>query len=161
VAKDEVVIVAGVFAYPRQYLELSAYVCQPGRSFRAGITYMGFYTDRMIKPAIARIRYREDQVRFTQAEAAARRTGPETSQLVASVIAASLRTGAFREGTFGQVFLLSPTGDPETIHLTRPILNNTVSRSGKTCAWTQNQRYLHLSALLAPGNNVTSDLATT
>jgi len=52
------------------------------RSFRAGITYMGFYTQGMIKPEIARIRHREDEVRFTQAEAAARRAGPETDQLV-------------------------------------------------------------------------------
>jgi hypothetical protein len=128
--------------------------------FPAGITYMGFYADGMIKPEIARIRHREDRVRFTQAEAAARRTGPETSLLVASVIAASLRTGAFREGTFGQMFLLSPTGDPETIHLARPILNDAVSRSGRTCAWTQGQRYLHLSALVKPGIKVTSDRTT-
>ena len=70
----------------------------------------------------------------------------------ARVIAASLRAGAWQEGTRGQVFLLSGADDPETIRLARPILNDTVSaRSGKTVAWTQAQRYLHLSALLAPG----------
>lgn len=154
-------IVAGLFAYPRQYLELSAYACQPGRSFRAGITYMGFYTEGMIKPEIARIRHQEDGVRFTHAEAVARRAGPETDQLVARVIAASLRTGAWQEGTRGQVFLLSGADDPATIHLAHPILNDTVSAgSGKRVAWTQAQRYLHLSALLAPGLKVTSDLAT-
>jgi hypothetical protein len=161
-AADEVVIVAGLFAYPRQYLELSAYACQPGRSFRAGITYMGFYAQGMIKPEIARIRHREDEVRFTRAETAARRAGLETDQLVARVIAASLRTGAWQEGTRGQVFLLSGADERETIHLAHPILNDTVSaRSGKTIAWTQAQRYLHLAALLAPGVKVTSDLAAT
>lgn len=59
------------------------------------------------------------------------------------------------------MFLLSGADDPQTIHLAHPILNDTVSaRSGKTVAWTQGQRYLHLSALLAPGVKVTSDLAT-
>lgn len=160
VDNDDVVVVAARFAYP-EYLKDSVYICQAGRSFREGLTHMGFYADAAIQTHVALIRYREDHIMFTLDEATSRNAGSTTDRLIGGIIETALRVGPREAGTQYQVFLLSGPEDPETIHLAQPIVNNTISESGRSEAWTRGQRYISLASLTqqsAP--TVTSDLTT-
>ncbi len=158
VDSDDVVVVAARFAYP-EYLKRSVYVCQPERAFRDGLTHMGFYANGAIQPHVPRIRYREDLVTFTRQEAAARQAGSDTDRLVGEAIEMLLADGPREEGKQYQVFLLAGPEDPDTVHLARPIANDTVAESGRPWAWTMGQRYASLADLTRPGVTVTSDLA--
>ena len=79
---EDVLVVAAGFAYQRQYLAVSAYACQPSRSFRE-VARIAFYADGAIRQHVARIRYRELHVRFSEQEAATRRVGSAVDQRVA------------------------------------------------------------------------------
>ena len=92
---DEVVVVAARNAYP-EYLRRSVYVCQPNRSFRDGLTRMGFYANGAIQRPLPRIRYREDLVTFTRQEAAARRSGSAVDRQIGEVIELLLADGPAR-----------------------------------------------------------------
>jgi len=98
---------------------------------------MGFYADAAIQPRVARIRHREDHIIFSHHEAASRKAGPATDQMVAGIIESTLQFGPRETGAQYQVFLLSGPEDPETIHLAQPIVNDTISGSGRTAAWTR------------------------
>jgi hypothetical protein len=158
VDSDEVVVVAARFAYP-EYLRRSVYVCQAKRTFRDGLTHMGFYANGAIQRHVASIRHQEDLVTFSRQEAASRRSGSETDRQVGEVIELLLADGPREEGEQYQVFLLSGPEDPDTIRLDRPITNDTVTESGRPWAWTLNQRYVSLTDLTRPGVTVTSQLA--
>ena len=58
---DDTVIVAARQAYD-EYLRYSAYICQPDRSFRPGLTHMGFYRHKQIEPLIPAIIARRDDI---------------------------------------------------------------------------------------------------
>lgn len=154
---DDVVVVAAREAYP-EYLRHSAYVCQPGRSFREGLTHMGFYTHGAIQPEVPRIRFREDDVLFTPAKVERRREGEEHDRRVAELIEVLLREGPRQQGEASQVFLLTPPDDPDTIPLEHKIVNDTVAASGRTWAWTMDQCYVSMTRLTAPDVSRTSDL---
>jgi hypothetical protein len=154
---DDVVVVAARFAYP-EYLKRSVYVCQSERAFRGGLTHMGFYANSAIQVHLPRIRYREDLVTFTREEAAARQVGSDTDRLVGQVIETLLDDGPREEGKQYQVFLLSGPEDPDTVRLTQPITNDTVTESGRPWAWTMGQRYVSLAELTRSGVTVTSQL---
>lgn len=158
VDNDDVVVVAARFAYP-EYLEHGFYICQAGRAFRAGLTHMGFYAEAAIQICVARIRYREDNVLFTLGEAAVRKIESDVDRLVGNAIEISLANGSREPEARYQVFLLSGAQAPDTIHLSQPIVNDTISASGKTWAWTIGQRYTSTTNLVKPGLKVTSDLA--
>jgi hypothetical protein len=157
---DEVVVVAARNAYP-EYLRRSVYVCQPNRSFRDGLTRMGFYANGAIQRPLPRIRYREDLVTFTRQEAAARRSGSAVDRQIGEVIELLLADGPREEGKQYEVFLLAGPEDPDTPRLDRPIINDTVSKSGRPIAWTRGQRYVCLADLTRPGVTVTSQLGAT
>jgi hypothetical protein len=159
VDNDDVVVVAARFAYP-EYLKQGIYVCQAGRAFRAGLTHMGFYANAAIQTYVPRIRHREDYVLFTLDEAASRKTGSGTDQLIGNAIETALTDGTREPDARYQVFLLSEPQDPATIRLLNPVANDTVSASGKPWAWTIGQRYVSLADLTRPGITVTSNLAT-
>jgi hypothetical protein len=154
---DVVIVPAGPLAYP-EYLKHHWYVCQGGRAFRPHITHIGFYANGAIQPHLARIRYREDGVTFTHDEVARRQAGSGTDQAIGQIIASSLRNRARDIGMTLQVFLLSPLNDRETVHLARPILNDSATASGRRIAWARNQRYSSVARLTAPGVKVTSQL---
>ena len=157
VDSDEVVVVAARNAYP-EYLRRSVYVCQPRRSFRDGLTRMGFYAKGAIQRHLPRIRYREDLVTFSRQEAAARRSGSSVDRQIGEVIELLLADGPREEGVQYQVFLLSGPEDPDTILLDRPIINDTVTESGRRFAFVLGQRYVSLCDLTRPGVTVTSQL---
>jgi hypothetical protein len=52
---DDTVVVAARVAWP-EYQRFAAYVCQPNRSFRVGLTHLGFYAHGAIQPLVPRIR---------------------------------------------------------------------------------------------------------
>ena len=140
---ENTVIVAARSAYP-QYLRHGAYVCAPGRRFRQGIQYLGFYTEKEIKPEVARIQHIQPVVSITPAGVASlREAGDSTSQRLAVVAEGFLSAPEpARDGDF-QIILLSPPDSPETVLLAAP-----VPHLGRH-AWTQNQRYVRLEQLRA------------
>lgn len=156
---DDVVIVAARFAYP-EYHTLAAYVCQPGRAFRDGLTHLGFYANGAIQPFVPRIQHRRDLVPFTHDHAAVLAARSPADQRVGAVIMAHLRDGTREVGQQYQVFLLSDPGGEDTVRLAHRIDNDARSGNGRSRAWTMGQRYVALSDLTAPGVRVTSDLGS-
>lgn len=139
--REEVVIVAAGWAYGF-YRDTGAYVCQSGRTFRPGLTHLGFYRAKQIEPEIARIVYHEDNVLFTRAEIAARRAqGSPDRQRLADLIEGGLTSGTHVDGAVHQVFLLSRIGDPETITLDQPVQHTTPG------PWLRRHRYAYLQDL--------------
>jgi hypothetical protein len=153
----DVVIVAARLAYP-EYSQHNAYVCQPNRSFREGLTHLGFYTDSAIRPEVPRIRWREEAVPFTKTEADRRRGGNEFDKRIAELIDTLPRVSSRQEGSEYQVFLLSAPDSPDTVRLQAPIVNDQRSAAGQLVAWTMGQRYVSLEALRRPETRSTSDL---
>lgn len=158
VDNDDVVVVAARFAYP-EYLTRGLYICQAERAFRDGLTHMAFYAHSAIQTHVPKIRYRQDLVTFSHDEVAARQAGSDVDRDIGAAIEVDLKEGTREEGKQYQVFLLSaPEHDPETVHLDRPIENDTRTDSGRPWAWTFGQRYASLDGLTRPGVAVTSDL---
>jgi hypothetical protein len=154
---DDVVVVAARNAYP-EYLEQASYVCQPGRGFREGLSYLGFYTKGAIQPEVPRILHREDAVPFSTEEAERRRNGGPTDQRIAELIDELVSNGSRQPSESYQMFLLSPAEDAETLNLDGPVINDTLASSGRPWAWTLQQRYVSSSQLTSPGVRRTSDL---
>lgn len=154
---DDTVVVAAAVAYG-EYLQHHAYVCQPGRSFRQGLTHMGFYAHTAIQREIPRIEYWEDHVEFTSTEANLRRAGNETDRRLADLIEDLLTAGSREEGQILKVFLLSDPTGAATVLLDAPVANDTTSASGRPWPFTLGQRYTSIRALTAPGTKTTSDL---
>lgn len=105
-------------AWP-EYGEFKAYVCQANRSFKP-VDYLAFYHGNKIHELVPKILHSQECV--------------------------EMRKG-LHEGKTYKVLLLSHPDSPETIRLDGPIVNDLVSTSGRPTAFTQNQRYVELSAL--------------
>lgn len=151
---DDTVVVAARVAWP-EYQRFSAYICQPDRSFRDGLSHLGFYAQQAIQPSIAKIRAHHPNVMFTVEEAEARRAGGDeaTAALIETLLAEGLRT----EGEAYGVLHLSGVDDAETVTLKAPVANDTTTiTTGKPWAWTFGQRYTRLDSLRRA--KVTSDL---
>jgi hypothetical protein len=157
---DDVVVVAARFAYP-EYLQHRVYVCQPNRSFRDGLTHLGFYAESAIQAMVPRILRRVASIAFTTQEVTRLRSGDHLDSLIADAIETLLANGSRPEGGEHGVFLLSGPDDPETILLEALIINDTTTASGNPWAWTMGQRYVSLARLTSPGVKATSDLQVT
>ena len=144
---EDTVVVAARYAYP-EYLTTAAYVCQLGRSFRSGLTHMGFYREGAIQLHVPAIRERRSEVVWTHEHATKLRASENPlDQHLATVIERLLNEQEREEGEVYQVFLLSAADDTDTYRLQRPIRNTAVDAKGKTTAWTMGQRYVRLQAL--------------
>ncbi len=143
---DDTVVVAARRAYD-DYLRYSAYICQPGRSFKPGLTHLGFYRLGQIEPLVPAIRERIDNVTIDRSH-----DGP-----LGSLLERLIEDGAKDEGGTNQIFLLSPPDDEATRQLTKPIENTTLTTSGRKWAWTLGQRYVSLEALTS-GVETTGEL---
>jgi hypothetical protein len=142
---DVLVVPAGRNAF-HDYQHLSAYTCQPTRSFR-DVERMGFYNRGQIEPFFPHIRYRRMNIHWTLASAAAlRETGAPLDAEVADLIERTLAdpTDPRVEGWYYQVFLLTPDDDPRTLRLAQPVKHHT---HGRGSAWTMGQRYASEEAL--------------
>lgn len=143
---DDTVVVAARAAWP-EYQRTSAYVCQPDRAFRDGLTHFGFYAQAAIQPLVPRIRAHLIAVPFTRAEAQARRKTGERE--VGHLIDQLLDDGSRIDGDKYDVLLLTGPADPDTAALPQPILNDTLAASGRPWAWTLRQRYTRLDRLIS------------
>lgn len=154
----DVVVVAARFAWD-EYQDHGVYICQPDRSFRPGLTHMGFYAHGAIQPKIAKIldqrpqpfTFDDDTVKDLQA-------GGAIEQRIADAIQVSLTGGTRSSGQPYRVFVLSHPDDSETVTLAATIANTTKAASGRPFAWTMGQRYTRLSALTKPGITTTTEL---
>lgn len=152
---DDTVIVAARFAWS-EYKKIGAYICQPDRSFRAGLTHFGFYSDGEIQYLTPRIRKHYLSVVFTRTEADKRRGDGDGE--IADLIEQSLDDlgdGRADGDSFG-VVLLSGPDHPDTIKLQAPIVNDVKASTGRGWAWTLGQRYTRLDRLQKA--TTTSDL---
>jgi hypothetical protein len=155
--EEDTVVVAARHAYP-EYKELAAYICQPGRPFRDGVSRMGFYYGGAIQPEIPRIRHRRDNVIFSAENAdLLGRTKDPIDRELGGLVEHMLSGGERTAGRSYQVFLLSPAEDSATLHLARPVKNTTKDHKGKTWAWTLGQRYTQ-SSLLSRSPATTTEL---
>jgi hypothetical protein len=141
---DDTVVVAARDAWP-EYQWTHAYVWQPDKPFRVGLTHLGFYADKAIQPLVPRILQSLPSVPFTRGEAKARRAhgAPEVGDLIDQLLDAGSRT----EGNSHGVLLLTGPSDPDTVRLAQPVQNDTVTASGRNCAWTRSRRYTQLARL--------------
>lgn len=151
---DDTVIVAARRAWP-EYLETGAYICQPGRSFREGLTHLGFYANGAIQTLIPRIRGHHPSLQLTVDEAA--RLRGEGDGVVADLLEKLIDQGTRAEGESYGIFLLSRPGENETVKLDEPIANDKKLESGANWAWTLSQRYTELERLRS-GARLTSQL---
>lgn len=154
----DTVIVAARFGWD-EYREHGVYICQPERSFRPGLTHMGFYAHGAIQTTVAKILdQRPESITFDSATVEALRTGSPIHLRIADAIEASLEGGTRSEGQPFRVFVLSRNSGEGSVELAGPIANTTKALSGRTFAWTMSQRYTRLTALTTPGIATTSDL---
>ncbi|HET7511062.1 MAG TPA: hypothetical protein VFJ65_12530 [Solirubrobacterales bacterium] len=144
----DTVVVAANLARP-EFQSLGAYICQPKRSFRDGIEYLGFYTERTIFPEFPRIVDRRLDVPVTEENLADLRRGTDLDKLIAEALEGGLERPGRELGERQQVFLLDLDAGfalKEPIHHDGPH------------AWTQGQRYT-TSAALKSGPTTTDALA--
>ena len=154
---DDTVVVAARNAYP-EYLRISAYICQPGRSFRSGLERMGFYAEGAIQRELPRIRARRDNVMFSaEASAALRDDSEDPVDHEIAELVMDLSDDPNRGGQPYQVFLLSPPDGQETMRLPNVILNTKTDQHGRPWAWTLSQSYVR-SEILLSGVQTTSEL---
>ncbi|WP_430336285.1 hypothetical protein [Rhodococcus sp. ACT016] len=121
------------------------YICPAGRNFRP-TTYLAFYADKEIKPAIAQILYHRDNVEWTAAEAARLSSlagdAHRNDRKIGAAITASQAAG-WTAGRY-QIFLLSRAGNPNHIELKAAIPH---LQSGRGSAFVQRHRYVSHHAL--------------
>lgn len=151
---DDTVVVAARTAW-EEYLSIGAYVCQPNRSFRDGLTHLGFYHARKIETKIPRIVQWHQNVRFSRESAESHRNAGDST--LAKIIEELLNKGTREEGVDYGVMVLTSHDDTDTRTLVEPIRNDTVTSSGRPWAWTLGQRYTQLSKLCS-GLSYTSEL---
>ncbi|HVA05211.1 MAG TPA: hypothetical protein VNG12_00555 [Acidimicrobiales bacterium] len=154
----DTVVVAARFAWG-EYNDHGVYICQPDRSFRPGLTHMGFYAHGAIQPKIAKILdQRPQSITFDGDTVKELQAGGSVDQRIAESIEASFDNGIHSAGQPYRVFVLSHPDDEETVTLSNSITNTTKAASGRTFAWTMSQRYTRLSALTKTGITTTTEL---
>lgn len=141
---DDTVVVAARSAWS-EYLKYDAYICQPDRAFRRGLTHFGFYYGGQIMAKVPRIRQWAPRVVFSPEYAS--QLQEEGDAVLAKVITDVLADGARDEGGAHGVMLLSSADDPDTVNLAAPIQNDSKTANGKPWAWTLGQRYTQLERL--------------
>lgn len=132
--QQDTVIVAAGSAYD-DYVKYSAYVCQPGRSFRPRLKHLGFYRRKRIEATVPAILYSKDNVEVSPESIAELAAGSDLDQRVAALVERLLSDGARPVGGVYKIILLSEPGDERTLHLREPIAHRFPR------AWTQGQRY--------------------
>jgi hypothetical protein len=141
-AFDVVLVPAGQLALG-DYLDLSVYVCQGGRTFRDA-RWIGFYAAAEIYPRIPKIRRVVDRVHLTVEDVSRLRAAgdDELADVVEAFATAPDRRG--HRGGPHKVMLLTPPEDLETIKLPQPIMHLI---RGRGQAFVRRQRYTTVAAL--------------
>ena len=142
---NDVVVVPARNAWP-EYQNYHAYICQPDRPFQM-VSRIAFYSFGQIYPLVPKILESHDHVEFVP--------GKHKGKMRA-LIDAVMGEGRRKEGTAYKVMFLSAPDSPDTLTLDAPVPNNLTSKTGRTTAFTQNQRYVSLERLKVA--KTTSDL---
>ncbi len=135
------IVAAGRGGY-LEYRRYGAYICQAGRAFRNQPSHFAFYADSEVKPEIAAVLARRDQLLLTPETAQQLRQQHEAE--LADVVAQIARDGARPPEQAHQLYLLSPPGDQRTITLEQPIAH---ASSGPGSGFVRAHRYTSLAAL--------------
>lgn len=135
-SEKDVVVVPARRAWG-EYQELHAYVCQPGRTFQP-VERIAFYFDGCIQRSVPKILEVHDRVLFER---------EVHDGHLKHVVETLLDSQSQDRESEQKVFLLTAPDEPETVTLQRPIVNDLVSESGRTAAFTMNQRYVSLEKL--------------
>ncbi|MBK5940789.1 hypothetical protein CCR96_16340 [Halochromatium roseum] len=135
----DVVVVPARHAWP-EYQRHSAYICQPGRFFQT-VSYLAFYSEGKIWPLIPRILNAYEHVEWGKGL----HKGP-LGKIVDDVCQDTNNTR--QDGLTYKVLILSGPDSDETVRLGGAIINDLVAKTGRTVAFTQNQRYVSLQKLL-------------
>lgn len=135
---NNVLVVPARNAWP-EYGRYHAYICQPNRTFQ-DVDYLAFYADGEIKPMVPRILDAGDEVVIDPKRA------PEKFRHVVEKL---LANNAREFGATNKILQLSAPDATETVELDRAVINDmtTEKASGRTVAFTQNQRYVAMGAL--------------
>jgi hypothetical protein len=150
-ADIDVMIVAAGKAYD-EYIQHSAYICQPQYALPPGVKRIGFYNDKRVHKEFPLIKAHADAVEFTpEGVLELRASGVGEDATVADLVDRLLNSGARTAGGQHQVFVLSPADDPDTERLTEDVRHH-----GKG-AWMQWRRYIS-SASLAKSPRTTAEL---
>lgn len=128
---NDVVVVPARNAWP-EYQQYHAYVCQPDRPFQQ-VTRLAFYAHGNIHPLVPLVLDSHDHVEFVPNAHKGR---------LGELVATLLKDGKRKLDTAYKVVFLSAPDSPDTLNLGRTIPNDLKSESGKTTAFTQNQRYV-------------------
>jgi hypothetical protein len=135
------IVAAGRGGY-LEYRRYGAYICQAGRAFRNDPTHFAFYADGEVKPEIAAVFGRRDQLLFTPETARQLREQNEAG--LADVVAHVARDGARPPQQPQKLYLLSAPGNERTITLAQPIVH---APAGPGTGFVRGQRYTSLAAL--------------
>jgi hypothetical protein len=130
-AAKDVVVVPARNAWP-EYGEFHGYVCQPNRPFQ-GVRRMAFYTEGAIQTLVPTILESRDEVLFEPGS---------HPGAIGALVDRMLSRGVRESGQLYKVVLLSPPDDARTLKLAQKIENDLTADSGRTTAFTQNQRYV-------------------
>jgi hypothetical protein len=140
------------------YLQLSAYLCQPRRPFKR-VERLAFYRRGRIEREVPLVRHVADEVLFTHEHAAELRTSMARFAIeLADLIDRTLDAGIRPADQLEKVFLLTAPDHPDTVILDAPIPNDLTDHNGRPTAWTMMQRYASLDQLRKATR--TSDLGT-
>lgn len=142
--RNVLIVAASKWAY-HCFHRYSAYICQPDRHFRSESIRLGYYADREIMPEFPRILLRRSRIAITQETVKTLRASGSWQDAAFAVIVEELVADG-RHGTESQIFLLTGPNDPQTLRIAQPIRHAT---SGRGTAWTQGQRYVSETAILA------------
>ena len=138
---EDVVIVAARFAYA-DYQQFGAYLCQTGRTFRSGVTRMGFYRQKRIEPELPRFVHRVAALMIgTETVDELQTSDTPFAGRIGRLVQTLLDEASPRTGRTLQLILLSEPDDDDTVRLPNAIEHL------HPWAWTQGQRYARLSEL--------------
>jgi hypothetical protein len=136
----DVAVVAATHALA-DYENYQAYICQPKRSFRPSVEFMGFYAKRRIEPFFPKVvAFRPELVLAPETISKLRASGEPVDARVADIIEKVLSSddGGRIPGESYQVVPLDPEGGFE--------LSHAIKHNG-LAAWLRGQRYTSSAAL--------------
>jgi hypothetical protein len=140
VRNPDVVIVPATKALG-EFERLSAYICQPKRSFQP-VDYLGFYWQRRIEPRFPKVRGFVKDVLFTPEEAQRLKNEPDPlTARVGQIVEQALNDDDQGDRPVGERYQVVPLDMDAGFTLAAPIEHDGPS------AWTQNQRYATVAAL--------------
>ena len=141
-----------------RYSEHDAILVDPTRQqFPETVTHVGFYVQAAIQPVIPAVRAVYEGIVLTETTAAQlAATGKDDDGCAAEVVRSLVAADDSLKGAVWRLVLLTPPGDPRTLHLDHEV-RNTKQLNGRPLAWTVGPRLVPFAAL-AGGPATTEEL---